>query len=326
MALSGELPAPGDFITNDWSGKPILLVRGDDGKVGAFLNVCRHRGTKVAQGCGRGQRTFVCPYHAWTYGRDGRLLGITENGRFGPLDRETHGLRRLPVAERDGLIWVLADPEGSIDVDGLLGGLAPEIAAYGLDRYAHFETRILRRRMNWKLVVDTFLEGYHIQVLHKKTVAPLLDGSTIDFKAYGRNLRMTLPRWSITALRDQPEAEWDVLKHSAIIYVLFPNVVLIWQGDHVETWHVYPAGDGADESVMHVSLYTPEPASSEKAREHWAKNMDLLMRTVEDEDFPLGEDIQRGFHSGAQDHITFGRNEPCLAHYHRSIKEALQSA
>src|SRR5271156_6750385 len=113
MALSGDLPEPGDFLTNDLSGRPILLVRGDDGKVNAFLNVCRHRGTKLAQGCGKGQKAFVCPYHAWTYGRDGRLLGITEDKIFGPIDKDSHGLRRLPVAERDGLIWVSATPGGS---------------------------------------------------------------------------------------------------------------------------------------------------------------------------------------------------------------------
>ena len=153
-----------------------------------------------------------------------------------------------------------------------------------------------------------------------------LHGTTIDFQSYGPNIRMTLPRKTIEELRGLPETKWDVLKHTAIVYILFPNVVLIWQGDHIETWRVYPAGNGTDESVMHVSLYMPEPATTEKARLHWEKNLDLLLRTVELEDFPLGEDIQRGFHSGAQDHITFGRNEPCLAHYHRAIKNALQPA
>ena len=274
----------------------------------------------------KGQKTFVCPYHAWTYGRDGHLIGITEEKIFGPIDKASHGLRRLPVAERDGLIWVSAAPDGSIDIDRLLDGLAPEIAAYGFERYVHFETRVLRQKMNWKLVIDTFLEGYHIQVLHKNTVAPILHGTTIDFQHYGPNIRMTLPRKSITELRGLPEAQWDVLRHTAIVYILFPNVVLIWQGDHIETWRVYPAGNGTDEAVMHVSLYAPAPVTTEKSRQYWAKNMDLLLRTVELEDFPLGEDIQRGFHSGAQDHITFGRNEPCLAHYHRSIKQALQLA
>jgi len=94
----------------------------------------------------------------------------------------------------------------------------------------------------------------------------------------------------------------------------------------LETWHVYPGGDSPDESVMYVSLYTPEPANTESARRHWDRNMDLLMATVEKEDFPLAEGVQRGFYSSAQDEILFGRNEPCLQHFHKSVKEALADA
>jgi phenylpropionate dioxygenase-like ring-hydroxylating dioxygenase large terminal subunit len=324
MGLSGDLPQPGDFITNDLASVPILLVRRDDGQVSAFLNVCRHRGTKVAEGCGKGQKTFVCPYHGWSYGRDGRLLGITDNRAFGEIDRHSHGLRPLPVKEEHGLIWVWPSPgEASIEPDRLLGGLAPELASYGLGHYAHYETRILHRRMNWKLVVDTFLEAYHVPILHRNTIAPLINGKATVFDPHNGNLRMVVPRTTIDELRALPEDRWQLLKHIAVIYVLFPNVVLVWQGDHVETWRVYPAGNGADESAMHVSLYTPEPAVTGKAREHWTKNMDLLLRTVEQEDFPLAEAMQRGFRSGAQDHIKFGRNEPALAHYHQAVHAAL---
>lgn len=324
MGLSGDLPQPGDFITNDLLGVPILIARRDDGQVNAFLNVCRHRGTRVAEGCGKGQKSFVCPYHGWSYGRDGRLIGITDNRAFGEIDRPSHGLRALPVKEEYGLVWVRPLPgEASIEPSSLLGGLAPEMAAYGFDRYAHYETRVLHRRMNWKLVVDTFLEAYHVPILHRKTIAPLINGRSTVFNPYNGNLRMVVPRTTIDELRTLPENRWELLKHIAVIYVLFPNVVLVWQGDHIETWRVYPAGNGGDESVMHVSLYTPEPALTEKARGHWNRNMDLLLRTVEDEDFPLAEAMQRGFTSGAQDHVNYGRNEPALAHYHGAIRGAL---
>jgi phenylpropionate dioxygenase-like ring-hydroxylating dioxygenase large terminal subunit len=328
MGLSGDLPQPGDFITNDLAGAPILLVRDNDGQVNAFLNVCRHRGTRVAEGCGLGRKTFVCPYHGWSYGRDGRLLGITDNRVFGELDRNLLGLRRLPVKESLGLIWVRPTPaEHSIDPERLLGCLARELAGYSFEHYAHFETRVLRKQMNWKLVVDTFLEAYHVPILHRNTIAPLLNGKVTLFDGHlNGNLRMVVPRRTIDELRTLPEEDWRLLKHLAIIYVLFPNVVLVWQGDHIETWRVYPAGNGADECVMQVSLYTPEPAVSDKARAHWDRNMDLLLCTVEQEDFPLAEAMQRGFRSGAQDHILFGRNEPALAHYHSGVRVALGMA
>ena len=95
------------------------------------------------------------------------------------------------------------------------------------------------------------------------------------------------------------------------------------QGDHLETWHVYPAVILLRAAATYISLYTPELAKTESARRHWDRNMDLLMATVEKEDFPLAEGVQRGFYSGAQDEILFGRNEPCLHHFHKSVKEAL---
>lgn len=104
--------------------------------------------------------------------------------------------------------------------------------------------------------------------------------------------------------------------------LLFPNTVFIMQGDHLETFRVYPGAD-ANHSKTHVSLYTPQPATTDSARRHWRNNMDLLMATVEGEDFPLGENIQKDFSSGAQTHITFGRNEPALAHFHQTIDAAL---
>jgi len=105
--------------------------------------------------------------------------------------------------------------------------------------------------------------------------------------------------------------------------VLFPKTVFVVQGDHLETWHVYPYGDSPDESIMYVSLYTPQTANTESARRHWDRNMDLLMATVEKEDFPVSEGIQRGLRSGAQDDVLFGRNEPSLQHFHKSVKAAL---
>ncbi len=292
------------------------------GQVNAFINVCRHRGARVASGCGSGKTVFSCPYHAWTYDRSGRLRSIPFEQGFESVDKTSNGLRPLPVVEKYGMIWVMPTPGGLIDIDGHLAGMADDLVAFGLASYSHYETRVLRARLNWKLVIDTFLETYHLSTLHKNTIAPILHSNLGTFDGMARNLRMIGARKTIDALRQRPESEWDLVRHSALVYVLFPNTVFIMQGDHLETWRVYP-GDSVDESKMHVSLYTPEPAVTDKARKYWAKNMDLLMATVQQEDFPLAENIQRDFHSGAQDFVTFGANEPALAYFHRSIKKTL---
>jgi phenylpropionate dioxygenase-like ring-hydroxylating dioxygenase large terminal subunit len=317
------LPNPGDWMTHDYTGVPILLARRPDGSVSASLNVCRHRGARVAEGCGSGAGSFSCPYHGWTYGLDGKVVARPDERSFTGFDRATAGLRTLPVVEKYGMVWVCPTPEATLDVDGLLDGLATDLAAYRFDTFHHYETRVLQRRINWKLAVDTFLESYHIGALHYDTIGPLYYSNRSTFDGFGRNLRWIAPRRTIGELRNMPESRWDLIDQAVIVYLLFPNTVLVMVQDHLETWHLFPAGNGVDETRMYVSLYTPEPALTDSARRHWNNNFDLLMATVENQDFPVSEGIQRGFYSGAQDDIVFGCNGPALQHYHRSLKSAL---
>ena len=326
FGLSCELPNPGDFRADDLSGVPILVVRGRDDKLKAFLNVCRHRGAKVATGAGTGRRMFVCPYHAFTYDLDGRLMRLSAEG-FPGLACEDMSLVPLPVGERHGLIWVQAtagaNGSGEIDVDRLLGGLAPEFASYRLDSYHHYKTATLAKDMNWKLVMDTFLETWHVATLHKETVGPIFQPNVNVFDAFGDNGRLIIPRRSMMQLKGEPEGGWDFLKHSAIVYTLFPNALLVWQGDHFETWRAFPVDGATNRCITEAALFSPAAPDSDKAQRHWERNFDLLMRTVDAEDFPVCLDIQRGFGAGAQAHITFGRNEPALGHYHGSLRRAL---
>src|SRR2546426_6854071 len=153
VAFSGQLARPGDYLTDDDSATPILVVRSRSGTLNAFANVCRHRGARVTEGCGSGKRAISCPYHGWTYDLDGRLVDIPGEEGFAGLQREQHGLRPLAVAEQHGLVWVRPEPGATIDVDAHLGGLAPELASFGFERWHHFETRTLRPRINWKRAV-----------------------------------------------------------------------------------------------------------------------------------------------------------------------------
>lgn len=318
VCLGSEIPNPGDYVTDDFSGVPVLVVRQADGSVRAMINVCRHRGARLVSERGNAARGLVCPYHAWRYGTDGSLLARTYDAGFDPACER---LPSLPVMEHLGVVWVIADPDADPDFTGL-APLQDDFNAYGLADYQHFQTQVVEIRMNWKLVVDTFLESYHIQVLHRKTIGPYLHGNLGSFDGLGPHLRMIIPRLTLKDLADVAPDQRDLLTHSATVYVLFPNTVLINQGDHIETFRIYPGPD-PDHSRMHVSLYAPDPIESESSVRHWQNNMDLLLATVLEEDFPLGENIQRDFPSGAQSHITFGRNEPALAHFHRMLDEAL---
>jgi phenylpropionate dioxygenase-like ring-hydroxylating dioxygenase large terminal subunit len=326
VALSCQLPTPGDYLAEDDAGTPILVIRRQDGSLAAFMNVCRHRGSKVVDGCGGGKRALSCPYHGWTYDLDGRLIDIPGEEGFRGLAREAHALRQLPVAERYGLVWVQPTPISErtpLDIDAHLAGLGPELASYGFDRYHHFETRRLTPRLNWKIAVDTFLEAYHLAVLHRDTVSPIFVGNLCASDTFGLHHRMTAVRRSFAGLQDPDEAARDFLRHTIELYTLFPNAVFVYQADHLEVWRMFPDAERADRCTVQLSLYVPEPVTTEKARRHWEANLQLAIDAVEGEDFRLGQGIQRGFASGAQEHVTYGRNEPALIHFHRSIRAAL---
>jgi phenylpropionate dioxygenase-like ring-hydroxylating dioxygenase large terminal subunit len=319
--FSSQIPNPGDYLTEDLAPVPILVARSTSGELRAFVNICRHRGAKLVDGCGHTAKLFSCPYHAWSYDTDGRLVAIPDDYGFEGLDRAASSLVALPVAEKYGLIFVTPTPgdNETIDIDAMLAGLGEDIDSYGIGAMADQETRVVRRRMNWKLMSDTFWEAYHIKVLHAQNVAPLFVKNLAMFDAFGRNTRYIGVRKSIEKLRDLPQEKWDLVPHTTILMNLFPNTILVMQSDHAEIYRIFPAATHVGESVATISILAPEPSPK------WSRTMDLLLGVV-DQDFTLGEGIQHNFESGAQRKVIYGRYENALEHFHRSIREAIGEA
>ena len=225
------------------------------------------------------------------------------------------------------MMFLRLSPAGplEIDVDSHLCGLGDEVAAYGFERYSFFASQIMRPAINWKFGIDTFLEAYHLPALHRTTVAPLIRGNLGAFDAFGDHGRMTFVRYTSAEWDDKPDAQWEVLPHIVPVYRLFPNTIVVFQSDHLETWRMLP-GETPATSVIEFALYSPEPATTDKARVYWQKNYDLAVKTVLDEDFALGEKMQRGFMSGLQAEVVYGRNEPALIHFHQRLRAALEAA
>ncbi len=173
MGFASNWAKPGAFSTDDYAGVPILMARGRDGTLRAMLNVCRHRGAKVAQGCGEAH-LFRCPYHAWSYDLSGKTMAIPDERCFPNVRDERSSLVALQLCEKYGLVWVIptpaADGATSFDIDPWLGGLGPELASYGFGSWAFFDNRVIPETMNWKLVADTFHEGYHVGFLHRDSL------------------------------------------------------------------------------------------------------------------------------------------------------------
>ncbi|MGI9602770.1 MAG: aromatic ring-hydroxylating oxygenase subunit alpha [Acidimicrobiales bacterium] len=313
VALTGDLPGHGTHLTVDDLGVPMLLTRADDGVVRAFVNSCRHRGTRVAEGPRGTSRTFVCPFHHWTYANDGALVGLPRSDDFGPFDRTCRGLLELPAAEQHGLIWVHPRADGELDVDALLQGLGPELDEWGLGQLAFAGESLMERDLNWKLAVDTFGETYHVDRLHRDTIAALVHSDTLTHQPFGRNHRMAFALRGIESLRDRPESEWTIDGHANVIYFLFPNIEL----------NVNPA------AVSLIKIY-PDPHDPGRSRtrvSHYGGALDVVTEvfdtTIEQEDYATAETAQRAAESGAVDHFVFGRNEPALHHVHDAYRAAL---
>ena len=326
MGFASDWAKPGAFRTDEYTGVPILVVRGRDGRLRAFLNVCRHRGAKVAQGCGEA-RAFSCPYHAWTYDLSGKVIGIPDERCFPNVRNERPSLTELPLCEKYGLVWVIPTPAANgstgFDIEPWLGGLGSELASYGFDCWVFYDKRVIPETMNWKILVDTFHEGYHIGFLHRQSLGSILHGNVADFEAFGHNHRLTFPRKKLERLKNEPEDSWDLMWNTTLIYLLFPNTVLMLQGDHVELSRIFPCEGRVDRAVMELALYIPRAPITQEERTHWDKNMQLVLDVVTGEDFPAGRSIQIGLTSGAQTHTVFGRNEPAMIHYHQSMQAAL---
>ncbi len=335
LGLTADLRGPFSFFTSNDLGKPILCTRAKDGVFRAFLNVCRHRGT-IVEDEGRGtKRRFQCPFHGWTYDPEGALVGVPMEGHFGEIDRECRSLVALPAVERHGLLWVSSDPGGTLDVDALLGDLGPELASWGLERCVrHGDTRY-DHAMNWKLAIDTFGETYHFNVLHRNSLANDFYGNVQMYDTYERNHRMALCLKSIDDLRTKPEDEWNVLHAALPVYYLFPNVQLIVGAAGPTLVRVYPEGSNPHQSFSQIGFYfDPEVLDNEAARafaarsntsveELLATRMQAFANVIQSEDYVAAASGHRGALSGAQEYMTFGRNEPALHHYHNTYREAL---
>lgn len=358
-----QVPNPGDFFTHDASGVPLIITRGSDHKLHALINVCRHRGTRVEnEPCGT-KAAFVCPYHAWTYGRDGALLGVphekafvarvtpscsangtppdgvavlgqasvppvplfargsssTVDGRA--LSRDGRGLVEVPIGVAAGLVFVRPTPlrEGEkrkLDMSAWLGPLAAELDGFGLTTSFVYSPFVVERALSWKLGIDVFLETYHLRSTHKDTIYRMFFDNVGLVDPVGPHLRNVFPKRSIRELSGVPDG-WVLRHHANVLYHLFPNTLVLIEPDHAAVLHLWPVDSGR--TRLQAYMLVPEEPVSEKARAYWDANNEILLDAI-DEDFTMGESIQRGIASGANREMTFGAFEHALAHFHAQIE------
>ncbi|MEM9573165.1 MAG: aromatic ring-hydroxylating dioxygenase subunit alpha [Pseudomonadota bacterium] len=347
IGLSGDLPEPNSFLTLNDFGVPVIATRDKTGKFRAFLNVCRHRATRVETEARGKRKLFVCPFHAWSYSTSGDLVAIADQSDFGDVDKSCRGLIELPALEAAGLLFVHPQPDGELDIEALLSKpLLEEFESIAFDRFVFGAEKTIDKRLNWKLANDTFGETYHFQKLHKDTLGQLFIGNNTHLEEFGRHHRFTTANKSIHQMRELPEDEWQIQFATFVGYHLFPNIQMFWTGDTISLVRIYPDPADPGRSISQVSIYFTAEAyenaitMDQNAREQAVKDtykfqegatrsptiegsLEVFTSTIEYEDYVMGEYQQQAAESGLAGEAIFGRNEPVLHHFHRSYREAL---
>ncbi|HEX2795102.1 MAG TPA: aromatic ring-hydroxylating dioxygenase subunit alpha, partial [Croceicoccus sp.] len=318
ILLSIEVPEPGDYVARTYLGKPLLVVRGKDGVARVFLNVCRHRGARVcAEGSGSAAR-FTCPYHAWTYDREGRLIGVSGASTFGEMDKATLGLTELSSQEAAGVIWATLTPGVDTDIDAWLGTMRHQLELLRLRECVVFSQRTIPSP-GWKVTMDGYLEAYHHDTVHADTLSKHTIGNLLVHDIHGHHQILTMARRNLPELAELPEAEWQASNYLRRIYCVFPNFQVSGiVGGYFLISQILP-GDCATKSVTIQTILTArKPETSEELAAAEAFR-DMAYNAVEVEDYPIGFGIQAGLASGANEHFVIGRNEPGLRHYHQTV-------
>lgn len=318
-----DLDKPGKTLRHEGYGLPMLLSRGQDDKVRAFLNVCRHRGMRLQSEHVCQRKTLVCPYHGWTYNLDGSLKHVPHSEFFPDMDMSEFGLVELPCEVKNGLIWVLPTEGCDLDVVDWLGGISDDLSILGLDKFVQYRQVSGLYKSNWKLIIDAFLEAYHVKVLHRNSVYPFFIDSMAVSDQVKRHMRSFIARRKITEATELPPDQWDFREHCSVSHYLFPNTILVHHPDYSSVLTFYPTA--ADEMRWVHHMLIPEDRHTEAEQDHWENTFQLIHKTVfEAEDVDAAVQIQAGLKSGANRNITLGRMEYTIEQFHNSLQQAIE--
>lgn len=327
--LSGDLPEPGDAMVFDAAGPSVLVMRGKDGKVRAFLNMCTHRAAKLVEKhepwSGRLPRV-ACPFHAWTFDGQGKLVGQPGKEGFTGCPEAARDLIELPCHEHLGLIFVGLDPSaGPLNAAAHLGEFAPMLKQMEFWRAEPVKKGVLTAAANWKFALDTYGEGYHFKALHGSTIGQTHYANRGMYEPVGRHHRVNFPDLSMGELVGRAEAEWPESEYGAVHYI-FPNTVLFFgavtPGVHfTQVFRLFP--DGADRMVCHFAVYAPFGVIDEAHRAICEGAYDATSTVVQTEDYRVAAAGYANMLTAPEDfRVVLGANEPALHGVHRHIAEA----
>jgi choline monooxygenase len=312
---SAAIPNAGDHVGRVAFGVPLFAVRDTDRRARVFRNACRHRGMALVDGQGC-SHALVCRYHGWTYRLDGSLAHVPHAEGFPDLDMSSRGLVEVASHEVDGLVVIDSLDTQEPATVGLTDGSPWRDKLLPAERL--FYTQSTVRAMNWKVLVEQFLEGYHIRSTHRDTFYPLQYDNLNVVETFGPNTRITFPYRNIERLRDRPESTWTVGARVTFVYHLFPNVMLATFPDQVLAVVVDPID--IDHSTVTTYGMAGPGVVAERAPTGAGRSV-LAEGALEDNAMSAG--VQQGLHADANTFVEFGRHESAIGHFHATLDARL---
>jgi len=326
----GEIAEPGEWRSIEYLGESVIVIRGDDGECRAFSNVCRHRGSRIVDGTGGCAKVLTCPYHAWSYARDGRLVGVPHRHEYPGLRTEDHGLFPVALERWRGFVFVTLEP-GAPSVAEMMAPYEAEVAPYRLEELRAIGRVTLRPRpLNWKTIADNYSDHLHIPVGHP--------GLT---RLFGKNYRIEAKEWvdrmegdlaekasanvSERAYQELlPEVEHLPPSHRRkwLYYKLFPNVAFDIYPDQVDFMQFLPVSS-TETVIREISYALPDERREMKAARYlnWRIN-----RRVNAEDTELITRVQLGMQSPAYEAGPLGTSEVCLRSFAGKLRKLIPQA
>ena len=325
-----EIPEAGDWRTIDYLGESVIVIRGDDGAVRAFSNVCRHRGSRLVDGNGGCAKVLTCPYHAWSYARDGQLVGVPHRDEYPGLQTELLSLFPVALEQWHGFLFVTLEP-GAPSVAEMMAPYADEVAPYRFEELHAIGRVTLRPRpLNWKTIADNYSDGLHIPIGHPGLTRLFGKGYRIDANEHVDRMEGDL--------LDKPSANPSERAYQRLLpavdhlpashqrkwlyYKLFPNVAFDIYPDQVDFMQFLPVS--ATETVIReISYAIPDERREMTAARHlnWRIN-----RKVNAEDTELITRVQLGMQSPSYVAGPLGTSEVCLRSFAKKLRKLIPEA
>ena len=285
-----QVEKSGQFVTANVAGEPVVVVRGNDGVLRAFFNVCRHHAAEVVtEPCGQ-TSILHCPYHGWNYGLDGSLKGMPEFDGVKNFERQQNGLVPVKAETWEKFVFVNLDAQ-ALSLAEFLGGLVKRVAPLGVGKLHHFDRRVYDIHCNWKVFVDNYLDGgYHVPHLHKGL------NSVLDYKQYTIEIQDRYCLQSSPMVTSEQDAATGATRTGdrAWYFWQYPNLMINCYEGYMDTNLVLPID--VDRCRVIFDFYFGDVSDTRRA---YNQQSVAVGARVQDEDLGICEAVQRGLKSRA---------------------------